>query len=63
MGVNPYMIDGSGGALFVCSDGIKVKKALQEAGYEAELIGKTTATRDRVIIHDDERRFLTPPRG
>ena len=61
-GDNPYMIDGCGGALFVVQDGEKLADALYDAGYEAAVIGHLTDSSDRVVVHDDERRFLTPPR-
>ena len=61
-GDNPYMIDGCGSALFVVPDGKLLADKLYEAGYEASVIGRLTENSDRVIVHEDERRFLTPPR-
>lgn len=61
-GDNPYMIDGCGSALFVARDGKLLADKLYEAGYEASVIGHLTENSDRVVVHDDERRFLTPPR-
>lgn len=61
-GDNPYMIDGCGSALFVVPDGKLLADKLYEAGYEAAVIGHLTENSDRVIVHEDERRFLTPPR-
>lgn len=61
-GDNPYMIDGCGAALFVVPDGDHLTDKLYEAGYEATVIGHLTENSDRVVVHDDERRFLTPPR-
>lgn len=61
-GDNPYMIDGCGSALFVVADGEHLADKLYEAGYEASVIGHLTESSDRVVVHDDERRFLTPPR-
>ncbi len=61
-GDNPYMIDGCGGALFIVQDGEKLADALYDVGYEAAVIGHLTDSSDRVVVHDDERRFLTPPR-
>ena len=63
IGVNPYMADGSGAFLIVCEDGTTLCDDLYEAGYEAAVIGKVTAGHDRVVIHDDEERFLNPPKG
>lgn len=61
-GDNPYMIDGCGAALFVVPDGEHLADKLYEAGYEASVIGHLTENSDRVVVHDEERRFLTPPR-
>lgn len=61
-GDNPYMIDGCGAALFVVPDGEHLANKLYEAGYEASVIGHLTENSDRVVAHDEERRFLTPPR-
>lgn len=59
-GDNPYRIDGCGSILFVTEDGTALSDRLYEAGFEAAVIGKTTAGNDRVVLHDDERSFLTP---
>lgn len=56
------MIDGCGAALFVVPDGEHLADKLYEAGYEASVIGHITENSDRVVVHDEERRFLTPPR-
>ncbi len=61
-GDNPYMVDGCGGALFVVHDGEKLADELYDAGYESAVIGHLTENSDRVVVHDEERRFLTPPR-
>ena len=61
-GDNPYMIDGCGAALFVVPDGEHLADKLYEAGYEASVIGHLTESSDRVVVHDEEMRFLTPPR-
>lgn len=61
-GDNPYMIDGCGAVLFVAKDGGALADKLYEAGFEARVIGHLTDDRDRVITHDDEIRYLTPPR-
>lgn len=63
VGCNPYMIDGSGGVLYITRDGEALSQALYDSGYEAAVIGHMTDNRDRVIIHQAERSFLTPPKG
>lgn len=59
-GVNPYLIDGTGAALFITDNGQILSDRLYEAGYEAAVIGKVTDGHDRTVSHDGERRFLTP---
>lgn len=59
-GVNPYLIDGTGAALFITNNGQILSDRLYEEGYEAAVIGKVTDGHDRTVSHDGERRFLTP---
>lgn len=59
---NPYMIDGSGAVLFVTEHGSALSDRLYAAGYEAAVIGRVTEGKDRTITHEDEKRFLTPPK-
>ena len=59
-GVNPYLIDGTGAALFITNNGQILSDRLYEAGYEAAVIGKVIEGHDRTVSHDGERRFLTP---
>lgn len=61
-GDNPYMIDGCGAILFVTEEGEALSDALYLAGYEASVIGVLTAGNDRIITHDGEVRYLSPPR-
>ena len=59
--VNPYGLISSGMMLMASADGNALVLALQEAGIPATVIGKATEGNDRVIIRDEERRFLEPP--
>lgn len=61
--LNPYSVIGGGAALFVTSKGERLQEALAAADIRAEIIGKTTAGADRVIINEGERRFLEPPKA
>lgn len=61
--INPYMMNGQGSLLLVTSDGDVLVEMMQEAGVEANVIGKTTETKDRKIIMGEEERFLVPPKG
>ncbi len=60
--VNPYGLISSGMMLMASEDGNALVLALQEAGIPATVIGKATEGNDRVIIRDEERRFLEPPK-
>lgn len=60
--VNPYGLISSGMMLMASADGNSLVLALQEAGIPATVIGKATEGNDRVIIRDEERRFLEPPK-
>lgn len=60
--VNPYGLISSGMMLMAAADGNALVLALQEAGIPATVIGKATEDNDRVIIRDEERRFLEPPK-
>lgn len=60
--VNPYGLISSGMMLMASADGNALVLALQETGIPATVIGKATEGNDRVIIRDEERRFLEPPK-
>lgn len=60
--VNPYGLISSGMMLMASADGNALVLALQEAGIPATVIGKATEGNDRVIIRDEECRFLEPPK-
>lgn len=60
--VNPYGLISSGMMLMASADGNALVLALQEAGIPATVIGRATEGNDRVIIRDEERRFLEPPK-
>lgn len=60
--VNPYGLISSGMMLMASADGNALVLALQEAEIPATVIGKATEGNDRVIIRDEERRFLEPPK-
>ena len=37
-------------------------RALEEQGIEATVIGRTTADNDKLILNEEETRYLEPPR-
>lgn len=56
--INPYSLRGDGALLIVTDDSKALTKALIEKGILATVIGRTTQCIDRVILRDDETRFL-----
>ena len=63
LNINPYLIASSGSLLMVTSDGLGLVSDLAEAGIAASIIGKITEDNDRIIVNEDEKRFLEPPRN
>ena len=63
LGINPYIIPSSGSLLMVTSDGLGLIHELEKEGICACVIGKITEGHDRVIINEDERRYLEPPKN
>lgn len=61
-GYNPYEIRSDGALLMVTSEGRALVEALAAEGIFAEVIGTTTDGNEKVIINEDEKRFLEPPR-
>ena len=49
----------SGGSLLIATeDGNGLVMELEKAGIPAVVIGKATDSNDRVLLNEDERRFL-----
>ena len=61
--INPYQLISSGSMLMVAADGNELCEALAKEGVPATVIGKVIAGNDRVIVRDEERRFLEPPKA
>ena len=62
LNINPYTMASSGSLLMVTNDGLGLVSELEEAGIEACIIGKITENNDRIIVNEDETRYLEPPR-
>ncbi len=60
--INPYELISSGCMLMAAEDGNALVRKLEKAGIPAVVIGKATAGNDRVIVNEEERRFLEPPK-
>lgn len=48
--------------LMAAADGNLLVNELKKAGIPATIIGKATAGNDRILLNEDERRFLEPPK-
>ncbi len=62
LGKNIYELSSFGGLLVTSDRGCDIMNALGENGIAAAVIGKTTASNDKVIHNDDEIRFLDTPK-
>ncbi len=61
--VNPYELL-SGGCLIIAADnGFDLVEELAKEQIPATVVGKVTESNDRVLINDDERRFLDLPKS
>lgn len=58
--LNPYELMSGGSLLIAVADGRKTVNALAAEGIFAEVIGRTTDNRKKVILNGDEVRFLEP---
>lgn len=61
--VNPYLIPSVGSLLIAADHGDQLVNILRRHSIPAAVIGCFTDNNDRVIINDDEVRYLEPPRG
>jgi len=61
--INPYRLRGDGSLLIVCEDGNSLVDILKSNEIMATVIGKTSDDLDRLIIRDDETRYLEPANG
>ncbi|MBE5949025.1 MAG: hydrogenase maturation factor [Lachnospiraceae bacterium] len=60
-GYNPYQLISGGSLIVIVEDGYGLVRELEKAGISAAVIGKVTDSNDRVILRDDERRFIDLP--
>ena len=61
-GYNPYEIRSDGVLLMVTSESNALIEKLAQEGISASVIGMITDGKDKVVLNDDEKRFLEPPR-
>lgn len=58
--INPYALLSSGCLLMTADKGHNLMESLHKKGINATVIGRTTDSNDRLIINEEEKRFLTP---
>ncbi len=61
--LNPYMLISSGCMLIVSDNANLLVDRLKEGGIAAAVIGRITEGNDRIIINNDEQRYLEPPKA
>lgn len=61
-GLNPYELLGGGSLLMAADDGEGLVQALEQQHIPAKVVGKLTDNHDRIVINEDETRFLERPR-
>lgn len=60
--VNPYYLLSGGSMLMTTNNGNQLVEALHNEGIDAVVIGKVTEGNDRIIINEEEQRFLDLPK-
>ena len=60
--INPYEFISGGCLLMTADNGYDLVRTLAGTGVSAAVIGKTTGKNDRVVINEEERRFLELPK-
>lgn len=60
--INPYELMSGGSLIMVTEDGEGLVEKLAEKQIPATIIGKITSGNDRVIVNEEETRFLDRPR-
>lgn len=61
--LNPYMLISSGCMLMITDQANHLVEKLKAEGIAAAVIGRITEGNDRVIINEEEKRFLEPPKS
>ena len=60
--VNPYELKSGGCLLMTAEDGSGLMMALEAEGIPAVIVGKVTDSKDRILINEDEVRYMDRPR-
>lgn len=60
--VNPYELLSGGSLLMTAEDGPGLTAALEARGIPAVIVGKVTDSNDRIILNEDEVRYMDRPK-
>lgn len=60
-GYNPYQFMSTGSLMVATDDGFSLVRKLEAEGIPASVIGKITDSNDKVILRDDETRYIDLP--
>ncbi len=58
--LNPYELLSGGALIMVTSDGGRLVRILEAEGIPAAIIGNTNKSNDKIIVNQDETRYLEP---
>ncbi|MDE5908943.1 MAG: hydrogenase maturation factor [Lachnospiraceae bacterium] len=58
--LNPYALLSGGALIMAASDGGRLVGALEAEGIAATIIGNTNGSNDKIIVNQDETRYLEP---
>lgn len=61
--LNPYGLISSGAMLMASDNGYDLVRALEKEGIKATVIGKAAKGKDRVVMNEEELRYLEPPKS
>lgn len=62
VGANPYELMSGGCLIMTSEDGLGLVRALEEAHIPAAIVGKITDSNDRLILNEDEVRYMDRPK-
>ena len=60
--LNPLELNSKGAYLLATDRGEELTLAIRSAGIDAVCIGEVTKDKKRVVMFEDEERFIEPPR-
>ena len=60
--VTPYELLSGGSLIMITEDGENLIEELRKENISANIIGKITDSHDRILMNDDEKRYLDKPK-